>query len=84
MKTAHLLTIYKIILVVILAAVICMLTGCANTESLSALLDRLEFEDGDKGCVDLRTSVDLNPLPVFTSNATLIYKKNTGEDSPQC
>lgn len=62
-----------------------VLTGCQSTgETAEALMTRLEFGEGERGCVELRANVDLNPVPFLTSSASLILKKDTGPDSPAC
>jgi len=61
------------------------LTGCATPDqNARSLLDRLEFEEGERGCAELRASIDLNPLPLVTTAASLILKKDTCEGAPSC
>lgn len=70
-------------IVIILTAFI--LTGCATPEqNARTMLDRLEFDEGEVGCVELRATVDLNPIPMITSNASLILKKSKGANAPEC
>lgn len=62
-----------------------LLTGCQSTDqNARTLLDRIEFGEDEIGCVDLRATIDLNPLPMFTSNASLILKKTKGDNPPEC
>ena len=61
------------------------LTGCStNPDRLNALLDRLEFEEDEQGCVRLHGNVDLNPWPMVSTAATLDYRKVKGPEAPQC
>jgi len=61
------------------------LTSCATPDqNARTLLDRIEFDDDEIGCVDLRAVVDLNPIPMVTSNASIILKKSKGENAPEC
>ena len=62
-----------------------VLGGCQSTgESAQALIEQLQFYEGDQGCVRLQAEIDLNPLPLVTTNAQMVYKKNTGEGAPDC
>lgn len=62
-----------------------LLTSCATPDqNARTLLDRLEFEGDEIGCVDLRATIDLNPIPMITSNASLILKKSKGTNPPEC
>lgn len=53
-----------------------------------SVLDRVEFDEDEYGCVDLRGQIDLNPAPMFTSNANIVLKKTkvgpNGEIPPEC
>lgn len=64
------------------------LTSCASSsENAKTLIDRLEFNPDESGCIDIRAQVDLNPAPIFSSNATVIYKKSKsveGFSPPEC
>ncbi len=51
------------------------------------VFDRLEFEDDEWGCVDIRGQVDVNPSPLASSNATMILKKTKNGPNgevPEC
>lgn len=62
-----------------------LLSGCATPDqNARSILDRLEFDEDEIGCVDLRATIDLNPIPLITTNASLILKKSKGEDAPEC
>lgn len=61
------------------------LASCSGTDqSVKNLLDRLEFDEDESGCLRLTANVDLNPIPLITSNATLVYKKQKGEGDFTC
>jgi type IV pilus biogenesis protein CpaD/CtpE len=71
----------KTILTVIALAA---LSGCASQDQKArSLLDRLEFGEDEIGCFRLNGSIDLNPMPVFTSNVNLSLVKKKGE-APDC
>jgi hypothetical protein len=59
-----------------LVMILFTLTGCASDPArLQALLDKLEFDDDEGGCVRLETNVGL--MAVFGSGGTQItYKKS--------
>lgn len=50
-----------------------LLTACATNER--SLLDRIEFDADEVGCAEIRGVVDINPLPLITSNASIVVKK---------
>lgn len=68
----------KLISILILGLV---LSSCSNT-----LLEQLELEEGENGSVCVRGTVDLNPVPLITSNATFVYKEHSDPDGipPDC
>jgi hypothetical protein len=49
------------------------LQACATNER--SLLDRIEFDDDEIGCAEIRGVVDVNPIPLITSNASIVVKK---------
>lgn len=57
--------------------------GASSVASMEKLLDRLEFEDDEQGCVRLEATLDLNPIPLVNSTAKVMYKKQKG-DSLDC
>jgi len=62
-----------------------LLTSCASTQdNAQSLLDRLEFGDDEFGCLTLDATIDLNPLPLITSNARMVYKKVKGDSALTC
>lgn len=62
-----------------------MLGGCATQdEEARSLLDRLEFDEDETGCIRLDGTIDLNPLPLFKTNANLTLKKQKGDNPPEC
>ena|SRR5688572_20993449 len=52
------------------------------------LLDRIEFEGDEYGCVQIIGEIDLNTSLLFSSTAQIILKKNKnppdGGDPPEC
>jgi len=76
---------YSTFLALCILGIILMLNGCSTpVEETRTVLDRLEFEEGEEGCVRIDGQIDLNPLPLFKTNASLTLKKNTGEGAPEC
>lgn len=66
-------------------ALLALLTGCTSSgEGVKMLIDQLEFYEGDRGCVEIRANIDLNPIPLVSTNASVIYKKDTGDGAPTC
>jgi len=62
-----------------------LLTACSSTaETAKLIIEQLEFDEGEEGCITLNAQIDLNPVPLLSSNAMLIYKKRTSEDAPDC
>lgn len=66
-------------------ALLFLLTSCgaSSVASLEKALDRLDFDDDEQGCLRLEATFDLNPIPLVTSNAEIMYKKQKG-DSLDC
>ena len=61
------------------------LNGCATPEqNARSILDRIEFQDDEQGCFDLRATVDLSGNPFVTTNGSLILKKQKGDSPPEC
>jgi hypothetical protein len=78
----------KIAKLVTATAMAATITGCASTQdNAKSLVDRLEFGENEAGCVEIRATVDLNPVPMITSNASVIYKKSKPlpqQPAPEC
>lgn len=56
------------------------LAACQSTDQQArSLLDRLEFDEGEEGCFRLTGTLDLNPIPLASSNITLNLVKRKGE-----
>jgi len=75
----------RMILLLILAPV--LLTACLlggnEEDGAQSLVDRLEFNDDEYGCVTISGDVDLGSMPFFSSKASVLYKKQklrTGAD----
>jgi len=68
-----------------LLPILLSIASCSSTgETAKTLIEQLQFEEGEEGCIRLQAEIDLNPVPFITTNAQLIYKKSTGEGSPDC
>lgn len=64
---------------------VCGLSGCATPQdNAKTLLDRIEWEDDEQGCMELRATVDLSGNPFITTNGSLILKKSKGDMPPEC
>lgn len=67
---------FSAVLLGILIACALLLTGCATpTENARSLLDRLEFEEGEYGTFELEGSIDLNPIPLFSTTVHMKLEK---------
>lgn len=67
------------------ALAVLILNSCAGAgATASDILDRLEFDCGETGTVELTTNLDLNPAPLISSNTTLIYKKQKEKAETNC
>jgi hypothetical protein len=69
---------------VIISLFFLFLAGCSTTESVGGLFDKLEFKDGQEGCIRAsgQVSVGGNPFASSTINVSMI--KTQGEDAPDC
>jgi hypothetical protein len=63
-----------------------LLSGCSSTsqENLDRLFDRLEFDEGEEGCVSIRGEFDINPIPMITTNVSINYRKKVGDGEFTC
>lgn len=60
----------------LIALPLALLTGCAtDAQNARTLLDRLEFDEGEYGTFELEGTIDLNPLPMFSSNVHMKLEK---------
>lgn len=59
-------------------------TGCSATDGVSDLFDRLEFKEGQEGCIRAngQVSVGNNPLASTSINVNMVKKQ--GDDAPDC
>ncbi len=58
------------------------LTGCATpADQTRKLLDRLEFDSDEHGTFALEGTVDINPLPLFSTNLHLKLEKTKPESA---
>tara|TARA_R110000803_G_scaffold166755_3_gene230027 strand:- start:3724 stop:4011 length:288 start_codon:yes stop_codon:yes gene_type:complete len=69
------------LLLVLLIIIATAVTGCATPgEDARTLMDRLEFDDDEYGSFELEGTVDVNPVPFFSTNMHLKLVKN--KDKP--
>jgi hypothetical protein len=74
-----------------------LLTACASNPTVGAdgevtqareLADRIEFDDDEYGCAEIRGEVSLSPIPWFGSTVDVVIKKvkpaPDGSETPQC
>ena len=67
--------------IMILIALVLM-TGCTSTATdARSLLDRLEFEEDEYGSFELEGTVDLNPIPMMTTNVHMKLEKHKDKPS---
>jgi hypothetical protein len=73
----------SVILTFAVILVVSLLSGCQSAPDAKGLLDRLDFEDGEAGCVRLSGDVSLG-----AGSADLVYKKSKpaapGLPVPEC
>ena len=68
-------------LIGVLALATC--TGCASMnegEQARSLLDRVEFDEDEYGTFELEGNIDLNPIPLFSTNVHIKLEKT--KDKP--
>lgn len=52
------------------------LVACASDQNrFQELLNKLEFDEDEVGCVSMYTQLDLNPVPLINSNTGVYYAK---------
>jgi len=61
-----------------------LLAGCSTTESAAALFDRLEFKDGQEGCIRANGVVSVGGNPFASSSINVSMVKKQGDDAPDC
>jgi hypothetical protein len=71
----------NITLVSLLFLASCTSSGSDNAKSL---LDRLEFDEDETGCVRIQSDLKLGGNPFVGNDTSLVYHKSKGENSPQC
>jgi hypothetical protein len=76
--------------------ILLVLVGCStpttgpNGEIVEArdLLDRIEFDENEYGCADIRGEVALSPIPMIGSKVNVVIKKvrpaPDGQETPEC
>jgi len=69
---------------VIIALALLLLVGCSTTESAAGLFDRLEFKDGQEGCIRANGVVSVGGNPFASSSINVSMVKRQGESAPDC
>lgn len=69
----------KMIIVVMLASLV--ISCGTQTGDWVKIVEKMDFDEGQEGCI----LVELREGAVFlTKKAEVIYKKDTGENAPEC
>lgn len=58
--------------------------GAAETEDVNDLLEALKFGEDEDGCLRIDGAVDLDPGVIGKANVNLTYKKENGDNAPEC
>jgi hypothetical protein len=63
-----------------------LLTGCVSSgaDDATSLFDRLEFKDGQQGCIRASGQVSVGGNPFASSSINVSMVKTQGEDAPDC
>lgn len=66
----------NLVIIATVLALVLLLNACATpTQNARSLLDRLEFDADEYGTFELEGTVDLNPIPLFTTNVHMKLSK---------
>jgi hypothetical protein len=64
---------------------IIVLAGCSSTANdASSLFDRLEFKEGQEGCIRASGQVSVGGNPFASSSINVSMVKRQGESAPDC
>lgn len=69
---------------VIIAMALLLLTACSTTDQATSLFDRLEFKDGQEGCIRANGVVAVGGNPFASSSINVSMVKRQGESAPDC
>jgi uncharacterized lipoprotein YajG len=69
---------------VIIALALLLLTACSTTDQATSLFDRLEFKDGQEGCIRANGVVAVGGNPFASSSINVSMVKRQGESAPDC
>jgi len=61
-----------------------LLTACSTTDSAASLFDRLEFKEGQEGCIRASGQVAVGGNPFASSSINVNLVKRQGEEAPDC
>jgi len=65
-------------------ALLGLMTACSTTESAASLFDRLEFKEGQEGCIRASGQIAVGGNPIASSSVNVNMVKKQGEDPPDC
>lgn len=68
---------------IILAIALLTLTACGST-GVTEFFDRLEFEEGQEGCIRASGQVSIGNNPLVSSDVNVNMVKKQGDDAPDC
>lgn len=70
----------------IISAVAALMVGCASSGEggQETVIDRLEFEEGETGCVRANGNISVGGNPFAQSEVSVIVVKTQGDDPPDC
>jgi hypothetical protein len=69
---------------VITGLALLLLTACSTTDQATSLFDRLEFKDGQEGCIRANGVVAVGGNPFASSSINVSMVKRQGESAPDC
>jgi hypothetical protein len=63
-----------------------LLTGCLSSQSddATSLFDRLEFKEGQEGCIRASGQVSVGGNPFASSSVNVNMVKKQGDNPPDC
>ena len=69
---------------IICAVTLMLLTGCSTADGISNLFDRLEFKEGQEGCIRASGQVSVGNNPLASSSVNVNMVKKQGDNAPDC
>jgi len=68
----------------LLIAMLFLFTACAGSSDVGGLFDKLEFKDGQEGCIRAAGQVAVGGNPFASSNINVSMVKKQGDNPPDC